>query len=180
MVVIFFPAACETGARHERVSAPLTWTLQAPHSPAPQPNLVPVSSSVSRRTQSSGVSASTLTLFSVPLTFRVKFGMGRAGKYPKTKEGKREMVVPELNHGDRRQKLEPQRAQRSTEDSLWLSSVELRVLCGYRFLPVVTVDHPSDAVPEMENVEIDEQANLSATQSHIRKDLCLVDRIDRF
>src|SRR5438876_11472686 len=71
MVVMFLPAACETGMVHERVSAPLIWTLHAPQYPAPQPNLVPVSSRVSRRTQSRGVSAATVTFFEKPLTVRL-------------------------------------------------------------------------------------------------------------
>jgi hypothetical protein len=45
-------------------------TVQAPHSPMPQPNLVPVNSTSSRRTQRSGVSGSTpLSVCSVPLIF---------------------------------------------------------------------------------------------------------------
>src|ERR1700677_166012 len=43
------------------------WTVQAPHSPAPQPNLVPVSLICSRMIQSSGVSASASTLAGLPL-----------------------------------------------------------------------------------------------------------------
>jgi len=80
MVVMFFPAACETGVVQERVSAPFTWTLHAPQYPAPHPNLVPVNSSVSRRTHSSGVSGSTVTFLSEPLTRSVNSGMGK----PKT------------------------------------------------------------------------------------------------
>jgi len=57
---------------HDRTAAPSTCTVQAPQNPAPHPNFVPVSSSVSRNTQSSGVSGETLTLFSLPLTRNVK------------------------------------------------------------------------------------------------------------
>src|SRR5712671_6153301 len=71
MVVMFFPETCETGVEQERIGAPSACTVQAPHKPAPQPNFVPVSSSVSRRTQSKGVSGETLTFFSVPFTRRV-------------------------------------------------------------------------------------------------------------
>src|SRR2546429_4066594 len=38
-----------------RVATPSRWTVQAPHWAMPQPNLVPVSPSVSRSTQRSGV-----------------------------------------------------------------------------------------------------------------------------
>ena len=42
---------------HERTALPLIWTVHAPHSAMPQPNFVPVSPSVSRKTQNSGMSA---------------------------------------------------------------------------------------------------------------------------
>src|SRR5882672_3377107 len=65
---MLLPATCETGVEHDRLASPSTCTVHAPHSPAPQPNFVPVSSSVSRRTQSKGVSGETLTFFSLPFT----------------------------------------------------------------------------------------------------------------
>src|SRR2546426_8397049 len=67
IVVMFFPATCDTGVEHERTGLPSTWTVHAPHSPAPQPNFVPVSCSVSRRTQSRGVSGETFAFRSPPL-----------------------------------------------------------------------------------------------------------------
>src|SRR5215467_12905097 len=70
MVVIFFPLTWETGVEQERMAFPSTCTVQAPHSPAPQPNLVPVRFKESRKTQSSGVSVGTLTLRSLPFTRR--------------------------------------------------------------------------------------------------------------
>ena len=71
MVVMLFPATSETGVEHDRIADPSTCTVQAPQSPAPQPNFVPVSSSVSRNTHSNGVSGETLTFFSLPLTRNV-------------------------------------------------------------------------------------------------------------
>src|SRR3979409_1357548 len=68
MVVIFLPAAAETGVEHERTGLPLMCTVQAPHCAMPQPNLVPVSPSSSRITHSSGVSAGCSELTSLPLT----------------------------------------------------------------------------------------------------------------
>src|SRR5690606_42073759 len=47
------------GVLQERMGLPLTCTVQAPQSAMPQPNLVPVSFSSSRSTQSNGVSGST-------------------------------------------------------------------------------------------------------------------------
>src|ERR1700756_2799140 len=35
IVVMLLPATCETGVEHERVEAPSTCTVQAPHNPAP-------------------------------------------------------------------------------------------------------------------------------------------------
>src|SRR5580698_946778 len=67
MVVTLLPTTCETGVEHDRVAAPSTCTVHAPQRPAPQPNFVPVSSSVSRSTHSKGVSSETLTFFSLPL-----------------------------------------------------------------------------------------------------------------
>jgi hypothetical protein len=76
MVVMLFPVTCDTGVEHERNAAPSTCTVHAPHNPAPHPNLVPVSCSVSRNTHNSGVSGDTVTLRSLPFTRRVKSGMG--------------------------------------------------------------------------------------------------------
>jgi len=81
---------------HERTAAPSTCTVQAPQRPAPQPNFVPLSSNVSRSTQSSGVCGVTLTLRSLPFTRRVMSGIwipiGRdEAKYPTQQRGEREI-----------------------------------------------------------------------------------------
>src|ERR1700721_4417053 len=55
MVVIFLPTASLSKVWQDLTASPLTWTVQAPHRPAPQPNLVPVICNCSRITQSSGV-----------------------------------------------------------------------------------------------------------------------------
>src|SRR5262245_27059198 len=70
MVVTFLPATVEIGVVQDRVGCPLIWTVQAPHRAMPQPNLVPVSPSVSRRTHSSGICGVTSTLCRFP--FNVK------------------------------------------------------------------------------------------------------------
>src|SRR5690606_22546154 len=62
---------------HEKVGAPLMWTVQARHWAAPQPYLVPVRSSRSRRTQSSGMSSGASTVRSDPLMQSVYDGMDR-------------------------------------------------------------------------------------------------------
>src|SRR5271167_3843142 len=72
---MFFAAACETGVEQERTGSPSRWTVHAPQRPAPQPNFVPVNSSVSRRTQSRGVSGATSAFRSLPLMRRVMTAM---------------------------------------------------------------------------------------------------------
>lgn len=68
MVVMLCPATVEMRAVQERVASPSTWTVQAPHSAWPQPNFVPVSPKVSRRTHSNGVSGETSTECCWPFT----------------------------------------------------------------------------------------------------------------
>ena len=51
------------------------WTVHAPQNPRPQPNFVPRMSSVSRSTQSSGVSGATSTVRVLPLTDSVNEDM---------------------------------------------------------------------------------------------------------
>src|SRR6185436_11016313 len=67
MVVMRLPTAALTGITHERVAAPLMWTVQAPHCAMPQPYLVPVRPTCSRSTHSNGVLGSTLTSCVFPL-----------------------------------------------------------------------------------------------------------------
>ena len=50
----------------ERTASPLMCTVQAPHIAMPQPNLVPVMLSVSRRTHSSGISGTASTVCGFP------------------------------------------------------------------------------------------------------------------
>src|ERR1700719_2593447 len=71
MVVTFLPATAEMAVWHERAASPLIWTVHAPQRPAPQPNLVPVLSSVSRSTQRSGMSGPTSTVWDFPLRIKV-------------------------------------------------------------------------------------------------------------
>src|SRR3954468_6700061 len=69
IVVIFLPATADTGAIHDRVGAPSIWTVHAPHSPSPQPNLLPVRLSTSRSVHNKGISLGTSRLWSFPFTF---------------------------------------------------------------------------------------------------------------
>src|SRR5437868_10138713 len=70
MVVIFLPTASPMEVWHERTASPFTCTVQAPQSPAPQPNFVPVICNCSRMTQSSGVSLDASTDIFRPLILR--------------------------------------------------------------------------------------------------------------
>ena len=58
MVTTCLPAALPTPMMQARTAWPSRWTVQAPHSAMPHPNLVPVSASSSRRYQSKGVAGS--------------------------------------------------------------------------------------------------------------------------
>ena len=72
MVTIFSVAeTLETGRTQLRVGTPSMCTVQAPHCAMPQPYLVPVRPSCSRRTHSSGVSASAWNSRGLPLTLSV-------------------------------------------------------------------------------------------------------------
>src|SRR5437762_5570342 len=75
IVVTRLPATAATGSTQVRVATPSRWTVQAPHCAMPQPNLVPVSPSVSRSTQRSGVSGVTSTVSRLPLTVKEIGGM---------------------------------------------------------------------------------------------------------
>jgi hypothetical protein len=78
-VVTDFPETLEIGVVQERAASPLMCTVQAPHSAMPHPNFVPVKPSVSRKTQSKGMSGSTSTLRSVPFTFNVNIITSESG-----------------------------------------------------------------------------------------------------
>ena len=68
MVATAAAPTAETGVKQERTALPSRWTVHAPQSPAPQPNLLPFKSSSSRSTQRSGVSPSTSTVCFAPFT----------------------------------------------------------------------------------------------------------------
>src|SRR6478609_6132435 len=71
MVVIFLPTAADNGVWQERAGAPSRCTVQAPQRAMPQPNLVPVNPTWSRKTQSKGVSSGAATLVALPFTVNV-------------------------------------------------------------------------------------------------------------
>src|SRR5690606_4122026 len=71
MVVISAPSTSSTGVEQERAGCPSTCTVQAPHKPAPQPNLVPFRPSSSRSTHNKGVSGSTSRVYCSPFTVRL-------------------------------------------------------------------------------------------------------------
>src|SRR5712675_2233840 len=71
MVVISEVPMLSIGVIQERVATPSTCTVQAPQSATPQPNFVPVMPSTSRNTHKRGVSPSTSTDRSRPLTLIV-------------------------------------------------------------------------------------------------------------
>ena len=68
MVVTDLPATSDSRVWHEKARLPSICTMQAPHRPVPQPNLVPVSLSSSRITHNSGVSGGASECAALPLT----------------------------------------------------------------------------------------------------------------
>src|ERR1700730_1337533 len=75
MVVTERPPTSFTAGTQARVASPSIWTVQAPHSAAPQPYFVPMSPSSSRRYQSSGVDGSPSNDCSWPLTRNLTMGL---------------------------------------------------------------------------------------------------------
>src|SRR5580693_6911422 len=71
MVRILLSAASLTGVMQDRVASPSMITVQAPHNPAPQPNLVPTIPNSSRSAHNSGISGSTSTAIFRPYTRRL-------------------------------------------------------------------------------------------------------------
>src|SRR3989338_3350729 len=67
MVVTLWPSRSPTETLHDRTGCPPTCTVQAQHWAMPQPYLAPLRPSSSRRTHSSGVSASDATVTALPL-----------------------------------------------------------------------------------------------------------------
>ena len=67
-MVVTAPATFPAATAQERVATPSISTVQAPQTPIPQPYLVPVRPSSSRKTQSSGIASSTSTVCAAPFT----------------------------------------------------------------------------------------------------------------
>jgi len=72
MVVILAAPRAPIGVWHERIATPSACTVQAPHWAMPQPYLVPVMPSSSRRTHNKGVSAADETVTALPLIRTVR------------------------------------------------------------------------------------------------------------
>src|ERR1700704_3002397 len=68
MVVTLRPATVESGVMQERMALPSKWTVQAPHSAIPQPNLVPVRPANSRTAHNRGMLGSASNVVGLPLS----------------------------------------------------------------------------------------------------------------
>lgn len=63
----------------------------------------------------------------------------------------------------------------------WFPSVFLRVLCGEEFLvPIKTIDHALDAVAEVSDVKVDQQADMPAAEAQVGEQLGMVDEMNCF
>ena len=71
MVVTDLPAISEIWVWQEKARLPSMCTMQAPHRPVPQPNLVPVSLSPSRITHSKGVAGGASVDAALPFTVKL-------------------------------------------------------------------------------------------------------------
>src|SRR5580698_6507143 len=71
MVVMARSPIDPIGNRHERTGTPSICTVQAPHWAMPQPNLVPVSPTISRSAHSSGISGGASISLASPLIRRL-------------------------------------------------------------------------------------------------------------
>ena len=86
MVVTFFPETKMKGVMQLLTATPSTWTVHAPHNPAPQPNFVPLSPNSSLSIQSNGVAPSASTLLLSPFIshttiHKPKLGIGAITPY---------------------------------------------------------------------------------------------------
>src|SRR5262249_42372894 len=77
MVVVDLPCASEARIWQDLTGWPSTSTVHAPHCPSPQPYLVPVRSSLSRRTVSRVSDGAASTSRAAPLTRSLSFAMRR-------------------------------------------------------------------------------------------------------
>src|SRR5579872_4261723 len=75
MVVTDLPATAESGVTHEKARSPSMCTMQAPQSPIPHPNLVPVNPNCSRRHHSSRELPSRSADTGLPLRVKVITGL---------------------------------------------------------------------------------------------------------
>src|SRR5258708_38516921 len=71
IVLIFVPLTWATGTRQLLTTSPSIKTEHAPHSPSPQPSLVPVNFNCSRNTSSSRSSGYASSVLPIPLTVQV-------------------------------------------------------------------------------------------------------------
>src|ERR1700716_1551297 len=81
MVVTLRPATVDSGVTQERMALPSRWTVHAPQSAIPQPNLVPGRPAISRTAHSRGILGSASKVVDLPLSTNVVDMNGSAG-YP--------------------------------------------------------------------------------------------------
>src|ERR1700681_3716125 len=67
MVVTCRPLTADNGITQERIAWPSTWTVHAPHSAMPHPNLVPGRPATSRTAHNSGILGSASRVIGLPL-----------------------------------------------------------------------------------------------------------------
>ena len=105
MLTIERPPTADIGVWHERTALPSTCTVQAPQKPPPQPNLVPVRPSSSRRYQSSGMSGSPSNVRFDPFTVNVAIGASLINALGAPPPSAAARLAPLARRGRRRQSM---------------------------------------------------------------------------
>src|SRR5215472_404645 len=114
MVTTLLPATAAAVVTQERIGWPSTWTVQAPHTATPQPYLVPVNPSCSRRTHKSGTSGPTSTCCVLPLTTSEIMAASRIGDDRQSVYAQDRCPATDSNHDPRLRALRPSSSARTT------------------------------------------------------------------
>src|SRR5258705_11155409 len=122
MVVTLRPATSDTCVWQENARLPSICTMQAPHRPVPQPNLVPVSLRPSRSTHNNGVAGGASV--DAPLPFTMKSMAMVSSLSVKNREWRIEPLtfllysLFAIRVPLRQRRLDPRRVERKIADAL--------------------------------------------------------------
>src|SRR5262249_1830799 len=122
MVVTNLPAISDIWVWHENARLPSMCTMQAPHRPVPQPNLVPVSLRSSRITHNNGVVGGASVDAALPFTVKLMAMVSslRINRASRGREQNRSPFATRFPPGFdlRQRRLDPRRIERQVADTL--------------------------------------------------------------